>query len=142
MLVKRRSTGFPSLFDDFFGNEWNHTPGFMRNENVPAVNVKELDNGFALEVAIPGMSKEDINLEVNDRVLTISSKHEEKKEEKGDNGNYTRREFSYSAFSRSFTLPKDVDLEGIEGNYKDGVLSVNIPRKVLEGNGSKQILIS
>lgn len=142
MLVKRRPIGFPSMFDDFFGGELMKDPSLFRNESLPAVNVKETEAGFELEVALPGISKEEINLEVNERVLTISSKHEEKKEEKDEKGNYTRKEFSYSSFSRSFTLPKDVDVDTIQGNYVDGVLKVNIPRKAQINNGVKQISIS
>lgn len=140
MIVKRRHTAFPSIFDDFLGGKLSADHSFYRNQGIPAVNIKELENGFELELAAPGISKEEIQLEVNERVLTISSKHKGEKE--AQENNYTRQEFSYSAFSRSFTLPKEVDIDNISGQYINGVLKVNIPKQELVNNGVKQISIS
>ncbi len=106
--------------DDFFANRWN------LETTTPAVNVLEKDDSFQLEVAAPGMKKADFNLELKDGMLHISAeKHAEK--EQTDKG-YTRKEFSYNAFSRSFWLPEDIRTEDIKANYTDGILKIEIPR--------------
>ena len=95
---------------------------------MPSVNVKETDNEFKLEIAAPGLKKEDFKLNLENNVLTIASEKEENTEEK-DNG-YARKEFSYYSFSRSFTLPeKVVDAEKIEAKYENGVLEILIPKR-------------
>lgn len=121
---------FPTLFDDIF-NDWN-TGSVMRN--VPAVNVIETDDAFKLELAAPGCRKEDFSIEVNQNTLTIGC---ESRDEKLENeGKYTRKEFSYQQFKRSFTLPQNtVNLDSIEARYEDGVLNITIPK--LDSNKTK-----
>ena len=127
---KRKSTGlFPSfsnMIEDFFRDD----DGFFRNwterQNLPAVNVKETDKFYMLEVAAPGMKKDDFKVEIDNGVLTISSENKTESEEKDDN--YMRREFSCSSFSRSFWLPENIKEEDIKAEYKDGVLMVSVPR--------------
>ncbi len=124
----RNSLLFPALTDEFFGKDFlsgffDKTVGY----NVPAVNIKEDGHSFGIEVAAPGLTKEDFRVDVHNHVLTISSEKEEKNEEDGKS--YRRREFSYCAFKRSFTLPESVDAANITATHKDGILHVNIPKK-------------
>lgn len=127
---------FPSrpggLLDRFFNDDlmdWNFSNFAGSNSNMPAVNVKENDNEFVIEVAAPGMNKEDFRVNIDNDRLTISS---EKKEENKDeeNENFTRQEFSYQSFQRSFQLPDNVvDSDKIKANYKEGILNVVLPKK-------------
>jgi HSP20 family protein len=118
---------FPSVFDDFFGE---FTPAFNK-ESVPAVNVKENDDRFLLEIAAPGMNKEHFNLEVENDRLTISG--ERKQEQQEENDKYTRKEFSYQSFKRSFNLPEtDVEKDKISAKYENGVLLIAIPKRNAE----------
>jgi len=94
---------------------------------VPAVNVKETDSGYELEMAIPGRKKDDFKIEIDKEVLTISS--EITKEENETEDNYTRKEFSFSSFKRVFTLPDTVDADKINASYEDGILRFALPKK-------------
>jgi HSP20 family protein len=98
--------------------------------NMPAVNVKETDKAFVLEVAVPGMKKDDFKLEMKDGMLIISAETEIEKEEKDEN--YTRKEFNYSSFSRSFWLPENVKTDDIKANYKEGMLLVTLPKEKIK----------
>lgn len=117
---------FSSLIDSFFGRDLTDFTGDFKG-TVPAVNVKEDENSFVVEVAVPGMSKENFDLKLENNVLTISGKKEESKEQKEEKWN--RREFFYSSFERSFHLPDVVDSEHIEAHYKDGLLMISVPKK-------------
>ncbi|MEL6848841.1 MAG: Hsp20/alpha crystallin family protein, partial [Bacteroidota bacterium] len=117
---------FPSLFEEIFKDDFFSTRS--GGLHVPAVNVKESDAAFTLEVVAPGRSKEDFKIEVNKDLLTISSKIEDTKEEKDENGKYTRREFTYRSFTRSFTLPETVDGEHIGATYDKGILHLTLPK--------------
>ncbi|MFX0558150.1 Hsp20/alpha crystallin family protein [Maribacter sp. CXY002] len=125
-LVKRNDMLFPSLMNEIFKPDWF---GGMENLNVahPKVNIKEGDSNFELELAVPGRTKEDFNIEVDDNVLTISSEVKQEKETKEDN--YTRREFGYSSFRRSFTLPETVNTDKIGASYENGILKFDLPKK-------------
>jgi HSP20 family protein len=94
---------------------------------MPSVNIVENKDNYRVAVAAPGLKKEDFKIDIDGNVLTISSEKEEEKKESEEK--YTRREYSYSAFSRSFTLPEDVNKEAIEARYADGVLNISLPRK-------------
>jgi len=125
-LVKRNDMLFPSLMNEIFKPDWF---GGLENMNSvqPAVNIKEEDSGFELELSVPGRAKEDFNIEVDDNVLTISSEMKQENETKEDS--YTRREFGYSSFKRSFTLPETVNTEDIGATYENGILKLNLPKK-------------
>ena len=124
-LIRKQPPFFPSLIDDFINTDWNlKVPSF--SGTVPAVNIKELDSQFEIELAVPGMKKDDFESEVEDGVLSISSTQEE--EQVNEKGKFTRREFSYSSFRRSFTLPDSVDPTKIDATYKEGVLLVLLPK--------------
>jgi HSP20 family protein len=112
----------PNFFDEDFFPVLNN-----RNGSTPAVNIREDEKNYVLDLAIPGIDKKELNIDVNEDVLTISSEHKNESEENG-NG-YKRKEFSYSAFSRSFYIPENVNKEKIEANYKDGVLTLSLPKQ-------------
>ena len=126
-LMKRNSDLFPAFFDDFFNKEWfgNDLVTFTQ----PAVNIIEKDDEYMVELAAPGMKKEDFNVELEEQVLTISYEKKEEKEDKDKEGRYAKREFNYTSFNRSFMLPKSIQHEKIKGEYKDGVLKLLIPKK-------------
>ncbi len=119
---------FSNLFNNFLEDDLN---GLKTKASVtlPAVNIKESDDGFRVELAAPGLDKKDFKIEVENNVLKVSSQKEEKKEEKADDGGYSKREFSYQSFQRAFTLPETVDADKIEAAYNDGILSLHIPKK-------------
>jgi HSP20 family protein len=94
---------------------------------LPAVNIKENDNGFDVEMAVPGMKKDDFRVNLENNVLCISS--EKKLENETNQGNYSRKEFSYQSFSRSFTLPDSADEGNIKAKYENGILMISIPKK-------------
>jgi HSP20 family protein len=107
------------------------TSNFSNSETtLPAVNIKETENSYEVEMAAPGMRKEDFKIELDNNVLTISSEKTEESPEGYGNERYSRREFSYQSFQRSFTLPKEVvDEDKIEAHYQEGVLQLRIPKK-------------
>jgi HSP20 family protein len=111
--------------------------------NVPSVNIQETPKDYVLEVAAPGLERKDFSIEVKNDVLTISAKKEEEKEEKRDKNGYSRKEYSFNSFSRSFSLPDDAKESDIDAKYENGILKVTI-RKVEESPAkpSKKILVS
>ena len=145
MLIKRNDSypAFSNLFGDFFDkafSDWNSTNFSLTNTTLPAVNIQESKDDFLVSMAVPGMRKKDFKLDLNDNVLTISS--ERKEEKKEDEDNFTRREYSYQSFSRSFTLPKNVvNDEKISAKYENGELKILIPKKE-EAKPKKPKLIS
>jgi len=126
----------PNLFDeDFFPVLTNRT------SSMPAVNIREDEKNYFLDLAIPGMDKKDLRIDINEDVLTISSETKSETEESRDG--YKRKEFSYSSFCRSFYIPENVEKEKIEANYKDGILSVALPKHEGEKNKiTREIKIS
>jgi len=123
---------FPSLFDDFITRDFFNLPtrAIFKGLSVPAVNVKETDSGFELEMAAPGMSKKDFKIELENNMLVISSQLESKTEENSEDGKYSRKEFSYQAFTREFQLPENsVNEDEISASYKDGILHIQVPKK-------------
>ena len=108
---------------------------------MPAVNIKEDEKKYTLELAVPGIDKKDLKIDINEDVLTISSESRNEKEENKDG--YKRKEFSYSSFCRSFYIPENVNRDNIEANYKDGILTVGLPKQEEEKSKiSRQISIS
>lgn len=121
----------PTVFDEFF-KPWNEmfengSSFFGRVMTVPAVNILENKNEYNVSLAVPGMKKEDFNIDVEGNMLTISCEKEVNKEEKEDQ--FTRKEYNYSSFSRSFTLPEEVNKEKIEAKYEEGVLKLMLPKR-------------
>jgi HSP20 family protein len=149
-LLRRREPMFPtlpSLFDDFFTrdvSDWFSTNFSQTGTTMPAVNIRENDNEYVVELAAPGMTKKDFNIELENDVLTIHSEKKEEVKDKDDEGNYYRKEFSYQSFQRSFRFPQDVvNAEKINASYKEGILRLTLP-KVDEKKAKprKQIAIS
>jgi HSP20 family protein len=138
MITRRSYKPFlwSGLFDDdFFPLVSN------RNTSMPAVNIREDEKKFTLDLAVPGIDKKDLKIEINEDVITISSEHKEEKEETRDD--FKRREFSYSSFCRSFYLPENVNKDKIEANYKYGILTVELPKETEEkAKLSRQVKIS
>lgn len=121
-----------NFFDDFFTNELLDfkRAGFSETGlTSPSVNVKEDADRFQIMVAAPGIKKENFNINLEKNILTISSENKTENEEVDENGTFTRREFNYTSFSRSFTLPETVESEKIEATYEDGILNVTVPKK-------------
>ncbi len=117
----------PSMFNDFFDNDWME----KSNATAPAINVLENEHSYDLELAAPGMTKDDfkVSLDENgDLVINMEKKQENNDEKK--HGHYLRREFSYSKFQQTMLLPEDADREKINAQVEHGVLKVNIPKVV------------
>ena len=127
-ILKKDRTFFPSIVDEFLGRDFlPNIFEFQTGINMPSVNIVEGKNDFRIEVAAPGLQKDDFKINLDNNVLTISSEKEEKQEEKDER--YMRREFSYTSFRRSFSLPQTVEADKISANHSNGVLSISIPKK-------------
>lgn len=142
MLPGFRKRGpFPGWMDDFFGDLIWPELEVRRGNTMPAVNIIEEDNQYRIEVAAPGMTKKDFHIDLEDSVLTISSEKEEENEDKKKR--YMRKEYSYCAFKRSFSLPGTVTGDDIKASYHDGVLDIHIPKKEeMKGKLSRRIEIA
>ncbi len=131
-LVKTNSNGlhFPSVFSDFFNNDNFFNNRLIEREfeqSLPAVNIKENKNDFKIEFAAPGFKKNDFKIDIEGDMLTISAEKEVEKNEEKEL--FTRKEFSYNSFSRSFTLPQTVNSEKIDAKYSDGLLKLIVSKK-------------
>lgn len=125
MPVRRTQNWLPSIFNDFFDNEWMA----KANATAPAINVIETENGYKVEVAAPGMTKGDFNIRIdedNNLVISMEKKIEDKEDKK--DGRYLRREFSYSKFQQTMILPENVDKEKISAQVENGVLTIELPK--------------
>lgn len=127
-----------NLLSDFFDNDRFFDSDWFKKQSVPAVNVRETEKNFEIEVAAPGLSKKDFKITVDNGVLTISSEKKEEKEQKEKD--YTRKEFSYSSFSRSFTLPENVNEDDVKANYEDGLLKLNVAKRVIAQPKAKKAI--
>lgn len=130
MPVRRSQNWLPSIFNDFFGNEWVE----KTNAAAPAVNILETDECYKVEVAAPGHTKEDFTLNINgtNELIVSMERHAENKEEHKKRGTYLRREFAFSRFQQSMILPDNVDTERISATVEHGVLTIEIPKKKVE----------
>lgn len=133
-IVKKTDSywpAFPSLIDNFLSRDWMDWSNMnfsSTNTTLPAVNIRETEDDFLIEVAAPGLTKKDFEINLENNQLTISSEKEQSKNEEADN--FTRREFSYQSFKRSFNLPEHmVDGEKISARYEDGILKIEIPKR-------------
>lgn len=121
-----------TFFDDFFSRDifdWTDRNFAAIGTNLPSVNLRESDTKLEIEMAAPGMKKEDFKVEIENNMLVISSEKEEEKEEVSKKEDFVRREFNYQSFYRSFSLPEYADENKIEANYKDGILHVTVAKK-------------
>jgi HSP20 family protein len=128
-----------SMLTDFFDDDRFFNSPWAGGRTIPAVNVKETDKNYEVELAAPGYDKKDFNIAVENGLLTVSAERTEEKEKKEDN--YTRREFGRSSFSRSFSLPANTNEEDVNARYEDGVLKLAIAKKQ-ESNGKSRKAIS
>ena len=128
--------------DDFWRSDRFFDDDFFtaRSRWLPAVNIKDEKDHFEIEVAAPGLRKEDFNVSIENGLLMISCEKEEKKDEKEDN--YARKEFSYRSFYRSFTLPENVDPDSIEAKYNDGILKLRLKKMAMAKPETKKITVS
>ena len=149
-LVKQQRDGngslMPSIFSNFFDMDRFFEPfpfgSGMMSGRIPAANVSENDREYRIELAVPGMTREDLKINIENNVLSVSGEKKDEKKEETDR--YTRREYSYNSFARSFQLPEHVKSEEINAAYRDGVLTLNIPQKEGQqtGNNRREISIS
>lgn len=141
--LSKETAKAPFVWDDLFRpwNEWFDNNGLWgRTMNVPAVNITENENGYEVSLAAPGLKKDDFKIAVDGNMLTISSEKEENKEEKEKK--FTRKEYSYSSFRRSFTLPEEINREKIAAGYEEGVLKIALPKKEeAKKESAKQIAV-
>ena len=121
-LIKRQNPVFTSLIDDLLLNQ-----DFNQNVSIPAANIIEADDHFDIQLAVPGKKKNDFKIELEEGILTISSKIERNSTE--EDNSFTRKEFGYSSFKRLFNIPETVSTDRITANYKEGILTVSLPKK-------------
>ncbi len=130
MPVRRNPNWLPNIFNDFFDNDWM----VKANATAPAINVFETEKEYKVELAVPGMTKEDFNVHIdeeNNLVISMEKKTESKEENKGEEkkeGRYLRREFSYTKFQQTMILPDDVDKDKISAQVENGVLNILLPK--------------
>ena len=139
LTLMKNNDWFPTVFDDFFNN------GFMprANSTAPAVNVKETDKEYTMELAAPGIKKEYCRVGINNEgflTVAIENKQEHKHEDK--NHHYLRREFSYSNYEQNYTLPDDVEKDNISAKVEDGILTITMPKTAQKEKVTKSIEIS
>ena len=123
--IKRQNNWLPNIFNDFFNDEWFP----MRATTVPAINVKEFEKEFLIEMAVPGMTKEDFKVHVNDKnqlIVSVEKKQENAEDDKA--AKFLRREFNYTRFEQALLLPENVDREAITAKAKHGVLKIKLPK--------------
>jgi len=140
-LIKR--SDWPSLanrswLSDFFDNDRFFDSSFLKVQSVPAVNVQENDKNFEISMAAPGLARKDFNVSVENGILTISSEKKEEKETKEKD--FKRQEYSYTSFSRSFSLPDSVKEDDVNAKYEDGVLKVTLGKKALPAQKAKKAI--
>ncbi len=140
-LVKTNRASAP--WSDFFNVDNFFDKGWLSKweKDFPAVNIAEDEKTYSVEVIAPGFKKEDFKLKVEDDLLTISAESKTEKKENGKGKEYTRREYSYNSFTRSFHLPDDVKDDSISASYKDGILNLELPKSKVQVKATKEIAI-
>ena len=144
--LSKRDRFIPSMnnvIDDFFSKDlfdWNDKNFSVLGSTLPSVNVKETDKDFQIDLAAPGLKKDDFKIELKNHVLSISSEKESEKEEKDSKGNFAHKEFSYQSFCRSFSIPENADDNKIAASYKDGILHIDVAKKLAETTKSSKTI--
>ena len=136
MLPVFKTRSLPGLFDEFFNG--NLLPNYLEEgawKSTPAVNIYETNEKFEIEIAAPGLEKEDFKIDLKNDYLLVYSEKKEKKEEK-EKGKLVRSEFRYSSFQRSFALPKEIDIAAIKATHKNGVLTIELPKRLEQKDSS------
>ena len=141
MMPARKSQNWlPGIFNDFFGNEWVE----KTNSASPAINIKESENEYKVDVAAPGMTKDDFSIKIDaDNQLIVSMEKKEEHKDENKKEKYLRREFAYTQFQQIMILPDNVEKDKIEAKVENGVLQIDIPKKqiAVEENKVKEIAI-
>ncbi|WP_236975513.1 Hsp20/alpha crystallin family protein [Membranihabitans maritimus] len=143
--ITKSSQKLSPFFNSFFRDPfWDIDTGLvntsLKGNDFPLANIKESNESYTIELAAPGKAKEDFIIEVDESKLTIFS--EDKKEDEEKNENYTRKEYSYHSFQRSFQLPKSIDIDSIHASYNEGILKIEIPKLQENISNSKTINVS
>lgn len=138
-LLRSNSNLFPSVFSDLFDIDRFFDFPFRNGESwLPAANIKEDEKCYKIDLAVPGMKKEDIKVEVENQLLTISGESKDEREEKAES--YVRREYSSSSFSRSFSLPDSANEDTVSSSYEDGILKIRVEKKTPADKKSKKTI--
>jgi HSP20 family protein len=141
-LVKfNRMNPAVNFFDEILHKNFNQIVGNDNLWSSPAVNVYESEQYYQLEIAAPGLNKEDFKIELEKNKLNVTVEKQKQAESETQKGTYSRREFGYFAFNRSFTLPENIDIEAIIGNYENGILILEIPKSEIKKPDVKTIEI-
>lgn len=144
-MTRKRFGSFPMIFkefEDFMDKEKFFDVDLYRKDwiPVPAVNVRETDDSYEVEVTAPGMAKSDFDISIDGNLLSVKAEREEKKEEKDDN--YFRKEFSYQSFNRTVTLPENTNDESVKATYENGVLNISVGKKIgTKVNNGKSVTV-
>jgi HSP20 family protein len=142
-LLKTKENNIPSVFSDFFNSDFWNEDFFNAPVTrwIPATNIRETKDAFNVEIAVPGMTKEDFKVELQNDMLHIEARHDDEKKE--DNERYMRREFRTTSFSRAFRLPQIVRTESVDAKYDNGILKIVLPKKEeAKQLGAKEVKIS
>ena len=140
MPARKAQNWLPGIFNDFFGNEWVE----KTDSASPAINIKESENEYKVEVAAPGMTKDDFSIKIDaDNQLIVSMEKKEEHKDENKKERYLRREFAYTQFQQIMILPDNVEKDKIEAKVENGVLQIDIPKKqiAVEENKVKEIAI-
>lgn len=141
-LVKKTNGGFVpfrSILSDFFSADDLLFDRMVDRDFIPAVNISETDKSFDVDFVVPGMKKSDFKVKVENNQLVVSAEKKEEKMEKEKN--YTRQEYNYNSFMRSFTLPENAKAEDIKAHYEDGILRLSVAKKVITVSKAKEIAV-
>jgi HSP20 family protein len=133
LVVKNKKFNYPSMLDQLLNRDLHPFLGAEFQSLMPNVNIIENEKAFMIELAAPGLNKEDLNIHLEKNIMTISA--EKKADKEANNGNYLKREFSYNSFKRSFNVPEHIEANNIKAKYENGVLNIELPKK--EAGASK-----
>lgn len=139
LVVKNKKWNYPSLVDHFLNRDLSQFIGSDVESMMPTVNIIENDAEFQIELAAPGLQKEDLQIDIEKEVISISADKKSESEQK--NGNYLKREFSYHRFKRSFNLPENINTSAIHAKYENGVLKVVLPKVEKNPQKEKQTIV-
>lgn len=140
-ITRQGRTGYVDPWRDFLDLGFFGDSGTSRGTQLPAVNICESEKNYEVDVVAPGFKKEDFKINMEDEVLTISAEQKKESGEEGDGKQYSRREYTYSSFTRSFQLPQNTQADSINAKYEDGILKIIIPKAEPKTKSPKQISI-
>ena len=138
LVVKNKKFNYPSMLDQYLNRDLHPFLGAEFQSLMPHVNILESEKSFNIELAAPGLNKEDLNIHLEKNIMTVSN--EKKEEKKLNSANYLKREFSYHSFKRSFNIPENVDSTNIKAQYENGVLKIELPKKEAEVSASTKTI--